>query len=341
MDSFRARAAKHELLEGVGEKGIDQLQKSSVLIVGAGGLGSPAALYLAGSGLGRLGLIDEDRVDRGNLNRQILHDDQNVDRAKVSSAKERLSKLNPDLQIDIFDERLREDNIKTHLAGYDFVIDGTDNFTSKFLINDACFFLNKPFSHAGAIKFEGQTMTVLPKQSACVRCLFEEPPPPEVVGNCSEEGVFGPLTGVIGCMQAAEALKVLLGLGDSLAGAILTVDVLKMRFRKVSVPQNPSCRLCGDMPEILEIREEGVTHCKNEIEQRWIFTFTNSETVIKAERALKTSGLEVESRVTPRQLSHECGICLEAHVEDEGEVLHLLKSRKIKVIRHGSLKKFY
>ena len=214
------------------------------MVIGAGGLGSPAALYLAAAGVGQIGLVDGDKVDLSNLQRQILHATNDLTRPKVFSAKETLNALNPDVKIFAYNERANVNNITDIIRDrdYDFVLDCTDNFESKFLINDACVSLRKPFSHAGILHFGGQLMTCLPFKSSCYRCVFEEPPPAKTFGR---EGVFNVTAGVIGTLQAGEALKYILGVGELLTDCLLTFDALKSQFRRIKISRNKNCRACG------------------------------------------------------------------------------------------------
>ncbi|MCW5829822.1 MAG: ThiF family adenylyltransferase [Deltaproteobacteria bacterium] len=238
-----------------------RLAEKSVLLVGAGGLGSPAAMLLAASGVGRLGIVDSDVVDRSNLQRQILHKDWLVGRPKVESARQMLTRLRPDLTVDTHNLWLNASNIGGIINAYDVVIEGSDNFATKFLVNDACVIAEKPFVIAGILRFHGQLMTVLPHRSGCYRCLFEAPPPPGEVPGCSEAGVLGVVAGLMGALQATEAVKLLLGMGQPLAGRLLTWDALRASFREVPVPRNPNCAVCGESPTIREPRDSEL-HCE-------------------------------------------------------------------------------
>lgn len=240
------RYSRHILLSEMGEEGQEKLLDSRVLIVGAGGLGSPAAMYLAAAGVGNIGIVDDDNVDLTNLQRQIIHTNQNIGKPKVLSAKERMNGINPDVKVETYGMKLDETNVKSIFSEYDFVIDATDNFEAKFLINDTCVELGKAFSHGGIQKFSGQLMTYVPGKGPCYRCIFEEPPEPGTVPTCREVGVIGCMAGMIGTMQSMEAVKYLLGIGDLLTGQFLTVDALTMEFRKVKFPKkNPNCPVCG------------------------------------------------------------------------------------------------
>lgn len=255
------RYSRHIILPEVGGKGQMTLLSGRVLLVGAGGLGSPAALYLAAAGVGTIGLVDGDVVDLTNLQRQVAHATADVGRPKVESAAAKCRAINPDVTVRLYPEHLRADNAPGILKDYDFVIDGTDNFAAKFLVADACYFAGKPYSHAGILRFEGQTTTVIPRQSACYRCLFPAPPPPNAVPSCSQAGVLGVLAGIMGTIQAAEAVKYLLGIGDLLTNRLLVFDALRMTFRTVPFKRNPGCPICGAAPAITELRDEAPAVC--------------------------------------------------------------------------------
>jgi molybdopterin/thiamine biosynthesis adenylyltransferase len=251
------RYSRHILLPEVGGKGQKKLAKAKILIVGAGGLGSPAALYLAAAGVGTLGLIDSDVVDLTNLQRQILHHTSDVGRPKVISGKEKIQALNPDVSVSMYEERLTAGNALKIISNYDVVLDGVDNFTAKFLINDACFFADKPLVHGGILRFDGRVTTIIPKKSACYRCVFKTPPPPGLVASCQEAGVIGVLAGIIGTIQATEALKLVLGIGHPLINRLLDFDARKTQFREIKVRRNPTCALCSDHPSITELFDDG------------------------------------------------------------------------------------
>ena len=255
------RYSRHILLKGVGGKGQQKLLDAKVLIVGAGGLGSPVALYLAAAGVGTIGIVDADSVELSNLQRQIVHMTQDVDRPKVISAKETLNELNPDVTVVPYRARVGEDNVLELISDYDFIVEGTDNFPTKFLVNDACVFADKPFSQGGILRFQGQTMTHLPG-SACYRCVYDSPPPKEAVPSCSEAGVFGAIAGILGTIQAAETIKFLTGVGTVLANKVLFFDALPMEFRSVDVSPNPDCPVCGENPSITEIKEYEQPSCE-------------------------------------------------------------------------------
>ncbi|MGI9951762.1 ubiquitin-like small modifier protein 1 [Moorellaceae bacterium AZ2] len=246
------RYSRHIILPEVGGKGQQKLLKSRVLIIGAGGLGSPAALYLAAAGVGTLGLVDFDRVDLSNLQRQILHHGHDIGRLKVESAQDALRDINPDVRVVTYPFSLTSANALEVIRDYDVVINGCDNFPTRYLVNDACVLLEKPLVDGSIFRFEGQATVFLPGKG-CYRCLYPSPPPPGSVPSCAEAGVLGVLPGLVGIIQAAETLKLLLGLGSSLAGKLLFIDALEMNFRQFRVPRNPSCPVCGKNPTIREL----------------------------------------------------------------------------------------
>jgi molybdopterin/thiamine biosynthesis adenylyltransferase/rhodanese-related sulfurtransferase len=248
-----ARYARHTMLPEVGEKGQAKLLKSRVLCLGAGGLGSPSALYLAAAGVGTLGIIDADTVDASNLQRQVLHGTDRVGMPKVESAKKTLSNLNPDVNVVTFDERLvRENADRIFDQGWDVIVDGLDNFSTRYLVNDASIWKKIPVVHGSIFRFDGQVTTFWPGKGPCYRCLYPEPPPPELAPSCSEAGVLGVLPGIIGVIQATEAVKILLGIGEPLVGRLLTYDSLKMKFGSLKLRRDPRCPVCGDHPTITE-----------------------------------------------------------------------------------------
>ena len=245
------RYSRHIILKEVGAKGQKKLLNAKVLVIGAGGLGAPVAMYLAAAGVGTIGIADADVVDLSNLQRQIIHATQDVGKPKVQSAKETMEAMNPDVKVITYHTFVTSDNILDLIKDYDFIIDGTDNFPAKFLINDACVMAKKPFSHAGIIRFQGQLMTYVPGQGPCYRCVFKEPPPKDAVPTCKQAGVIGAMGGVIGSLQAMEAVKYILGVGNLLTGYLLTYNALTMEFRKIKLPTNTKdCAVCGDHPTI-------------------------------------------------------------------------------------------
>lgn len=247
------RYKRHLLLEGVGPEGQERLLAGRVLLLGAGGLGSPAALYLAAAGVGTLGLVDFDVVDASNLQRQVLYDSADVGQPKVAMATKRIRALNPDVNVQVHETRLAGDNAREIMSGYDVIVDGTDTFPSRYLSNDVAVWLGLPLVYGSIMRFEGQVSLFDTKNGGpCYRCLFPEPPPPELAPNCAEAGVLGVLPGVIGTLQATEAIKLLLGAGRPLRGRLLTYDALEMEFREFSIPRDPDCAVCGDAPTITE-----------------------------------------------------------------------------------------
>lgn len=247
------RYSRQIILPDVGGKGQEKLLNGKVLIIGAGGLGSPAALYLASAGVGKLGIVDSDAVELNNLQRQIVHSTKTVGRPKVESAKERLNAINPDVKVISYNLRITSDNIMDIIKDYDVVIDGSDNFPTRFLVNDACVIAKRPLSHGGIFRFDGQAITILPGESTCYRCLFPEPPPPGLVPSCQEAGILGAVAGIIGTIQANEALKYILGIGGLLAGRLLIFNALDSSFRQVNVPRDPDCPVCGKNPTITKL----------------------------------------------------------------------------------------
>lgn len=246
------RYSRHIILPQVGGKGQRKLLEASVLLIGAGGLGSPAAVYLAAAGVGKLGIVDFDSVDLSNLHRQILHQNRDVGRPKVVSAAETVANINPDVEVVQHHLQLTAENTLDIVALYDIVVDGSDNFPTRYLVNDACVLAKKPNVHGSIFLFEGQASVFLPGKG-CYRCLFPSPPPPGMVPSCQEAGVFGALPGVIGLIQAIETIKLILGVGQSLSGYLLAFDALEMEFRKMKLNRNPACPICGDSPTITEL----------------------------------------------------------------------------------------
>jgi len=250
------RYSRHIMLKEVGGKGQEKLLNGSVLVIGVGGLGSPAALYLAAAGVGTIGIADADVVDLSNLQRQIAHHTADIGVPKVASARAKMVAMNPGVTVVTHHVRVSAANIADIVEGYDFVIDATDNFAAKFLINDASVLAGKTYSHGGILRFDGQTITVRPGETACYRCIFPAPPPEDAIPACSRAGVIGVLPGVIGTIQATEAIKYLLGQGELLTGRLLTYSALRMKFREVPVRRNPACPTCGDNPTITGLRDE-------------------------------------------------------------------------------------
>lgn len=255
------RYSRHILLQDVGVEGQEKIRQGKVLVVGAGGLGAPVALYLAAAGVGTIGLVDADVVDLSNLQRQIIHFTPDVGIPKVESAKAKINQINPNVEVKTYKTFLRADNAQEVIKDYDFIVDGTDNFPVKFLINDACVISGKPFSHGGILRFEGQTFTHLPG-TACYRCMFNSPPPAGAVPTCSQAGVLGAIAGMLGTIQAAEVLKYLTGVGDLLIDTLLTFNAKTMDFRKIKVHQHVSCPICGDKPTITQLIDYELPPCE-------------------------------------------------------------------------------
>jgi adenylyltransferase/sulfurtransferase len=248
-----ARYSRHLIMPEVAMDGQKRLKAAKVLLLGAGGLGSPLGLYLAAAGVGHLGLVDFDVVDFSNLQRQVLHTTRDVGRPKLESAEEHLRAINPEIDITTHETRIAAANALDLIRPYDIVIDGTDNFPTRYLVNDACVLLGKPNIYGSIFRFDGQASVFHPPAGPCYRCLYPEPPPPGMVPSCAEGGVLGILPGVIGCIQATEAIKLILGKGEPLIGRLLLYDALDMRFRELRVRRNPDCPLCGDRPTIKQL----------------------------------------------------------------------------------------
>ncbi len=248
------RYSRHIILPEVGGVGQQKLLDAKVFCLGAGGLGSPALMYLAAAGIGTLGCADADVVDLSNLQRQIVHNTETIGVAKVESARRTIEKMNPDVKMNIYNKRLGLDNIREILRDYDIILDGSDNFPTRFLMNDACFFEGKTLISGSMFRFDGQVTTFKPHEGLpCYRCLYPEPPPPGMVPSCQEAGVLGALPGVVGVLQATEAIKEILGIGDSLAGHLMIYDALAMNFKKVKVRKDPECPLCSDAATIKDL----------------------------------------------------------------------------------------
>lgn len=246
------RYSRHILLQDVGVEGQERIRQGKVLVVGAGGLGAPVAMYLAAAGVGTIGIVDDDVVDLSNLQRQVIHFTADVGRPKVESARDKIRQINPHVNVQAHRCFLQADNALDLISEYDFVVDGTDNFPVKFLINDACVMAGKPFSHGGILRFEGQTFTHLPG-TACYRCLFGAPPPPNAVPTCSQAGVLGAIAGMLGTIQAAETLKYLTGVGELLTDRLLTFNAKTMEFRKIRTQRHDRCPLCGTHPTVTKL----------------------------------------------------------------------------------------
>ncbi|CEP67503.1 Molybdenum cofactor biosynthesis, MoeB [Moorella glycerini] len=260
------RYSRQIILKNVGGRGQEKLKQGKVLIVGAGGLGSPVAYYLAAAGVGTVGIVDSDRVDLSNLQRQILHNSDRLGRLKAESARETLLALNPALTINTYPLRLGKDNILAIIRDYDVIVDGVDNFPTRYLLNDACVMTGKTMVEGGVLQWDGLVMTIKPGQGPCYRCIFPDPPPPGAVPSCQEAGVMGPVPGLIGAIQATEVIKILLGVGETLTGRLLIYNALEMRFREIKAERNRNCPVCGENPRIREL-EEYTFVCKAKCER--------------------------------------------------------------------------
>jgi adenylyltransferase/sulfurtransferase len=273
------RYSRHLIMPEVGVDGQEKLKRGSVLCIGAGGLGSPAALYLAAAGVGRIGIVDFDVVDYSNLQRQVIHGTPDVGRSKLASAKDRLLALNPHVTIDTYETALSSKNALELFQPYDVILDGTDNFPTRYLTNDACVILGKPNAYGSIFRFEGQASVFATKGGPCYRCLYPEPPPPGLVPSCAEGGVLGVLPGVIGTIQATEAIKLITGIGEPLIGRFLIYDALRMKFRELKLKRDPDCPVCGTNPTVTELIDYeqfcGVAPAAPEVA---VSTSTNNET---------------------------------------------------------------
>jgi molybdopterin/thiamine biosynthesis adenylyltransferase len=247
------RYSRHIILPEVGGSGQQKMLKARVLLLGAGGLGSPAAYYLAAAGIGNLGIVDFDQVDLSNLQRQIIHSTDRIGMLKTESAKKTINALNPDVNVTLYNEKMDSSNIKSFIKDYDYVVDGSDNFPTRYLVNDACVMENKTLIHGSIYRFEGQVTVFKPNSGPCYRCLYPEPPPPGMAPNCQEGGVLGVLAGIIGNLQVVEVLKLILGIGEPLVGKLLIYDALKTEFRNLKLRKDASCPLCGEEPTIKEL----------------------------------------------------------------------------------------
>jgi len=256
--SERVRYSRHLILPEVGLQGQKKLKAGSVLIVGAGGLGSPAGMYLAAAGVGKIGIVDFDKIDLSNLQRQIMHATEDVGTSKCASAKKRMQEINPEIEVVVHEEQVSQANIEKLVKLYDVVIDATDNFSTRYLINDACVLGKKPNIYGAIYRFEGQASVFAPGQG-CYRCLFPFPPPPDTVPNCAEGGVLGVLAGIIGVLQATEAIRILIGMGSGLIGRLMLYDAMEMRFDTLNVKRNADCPICGDKPTITTVVDTAVS----------------------------------------------------------------------------------
>ena len=241
------------ILSEIGGVGQKKLLNAKVLIIGCGGLGSPCAYYLAGAGIGKIGLVDSDKVELNNLQRQIVHFIKDIGKRKTDSAKDKLESINSDVELITYPVRLTSENIINIIKDYDIIVDSSDNFPTRYLVNDACIMSNKPLSYAGILRFDGQVTTIIPHEGPCYRCIFSEPPPPGMVLSCQEAGVLGVVAGILGVIQATEVLKYILGKGTLLVGKLLIFNALEMDFRKLNIQKNKNCSICGSTPTITEL----------------------------------------------------------------------------------------
>ena len=331
-----ARYGRHLVLPEVGPQGQLRLRAASVLVVGAGGLGSPLALYLAAAGVGRIGLVDFDSVDLSNLQRQILYGTSDVGRAKVAAAMERLEDVNPHVSLQSHEVRLSADNALELVSDYDVIVDGTDNFPTRYLVNDACVLSGKPNVYGSIFRFEGQVSVFSAGRGPCYRCLFPEPPAAGTVPSCAEGGVLGVLPGIIGTLQATETLKWILGRGDSLCGRLLLFDALEMRFREVELRRDPACPVCGDAPTIRRLVESAADSCAAEAACQTT-EIDVRELHERLERGEKPLLLDVR---TPQEWSicRLAGAQLIPVQELEGRVDEIDRSREIVVYCHVGLR---
>lgn len=253
-DDQLKRYNRHIVMTSIGVEGQHKIADAKVLVIGAGGLGSAVLLYLAAAGIGNIGIADEDVVDVSNLQRQVIHFTPDLDKPKVLSAKEKITRLNPDISVTTHPTFVNPENILDLIQAYDFIVDGTDNFTAKFLINDACILAGKPFVHAGVQRFDGQMMTIIPGRTACYRCVFTAPPPPETLPSGSETGILGAVAGVVGTLQATEVLKYILGQGELLTNRLMIFDALAMSFREIQIKKRDTCQVCGSKSKIKSLK---------------------------------------------------------------------------------------
>ena len=306
------RYSRHLTLPEVGLVGQSTLKQARVLIVGAGGLGSPAALYLAAAGIGTLGIVDFDLVDRSNLQRQIIHGTSNIGAPKTDSARARLHDVNPHVTVETFAERLSSANALEVLKAFDVIVDGSDNFPTRYLVNDACVLLGKPNVYGAVFRFDGQVSVFSAKQGPCYRCLYAEPPPPDLVPSCAEGGVLGVLPGIIGSLQALETIKLIVGVGDPLVGRLLLFDGRRMQFRELALEKDPECPVCGARPTVTSLIDYEA-FCG-----------------VGAESRQEGAGAEITARELHRQRAHKPNLLLlDVREPREAEIAHIEGSRLI------------
>ncbi len=308
-----ARYSRHILLEEIGVSGQEKLKQAKALIIGAGGLGSPVALYLAAAGVGTIGLADFDKVELHNLQRQIIHGQSDIDRPKIESAKEMLNEINPHVNLQFHEEGLQAHNALELFSQYDIIIDGTDNFATRYLNNDAAFLANKPLVYGSIFKFEGQASFFHPREGGpCYRCLFPEPPPPGSVPNCGEAGVIGALCGIVGSIQAMETIKYLTGIGESLSGKLLFVDTMNMGFKTLKLKKDPCCPLCGDDPKYTSIQAENYQEtCDSKLD---------TQAGSKQETNMTESPIEINVEQTKAQLAEGNSILVDVREKFERDI---------------------
>jgi adenylyltransferase/sulfurtransferase len=287
------RYSRHLIMPEIGVDGQKKLKAGSVLCIGAGGLGSPAAMYLAAAGVGRIGVVDFDVVDFSNLQRQIIHGTKDVGRSKLASAKDRLLDINPHIQVDVYEEALSSENALRLFEPYDVILDGTDNFPTRYLTNDACVLLGKPNAYGSIFRFEGQASVFSTKEGPCYRCLYPEPPPPGLVPSCAEGGVLGVLPGVIGVIQATEAIKLIAGIGEPLIGRFMIYDALRMKFRELKLRKDPDCPVCGTHPTVTRLIDyEEFCGLRPAVSEEQMAVATNA-----ASNATEISSIELKARL--------------------------------------------
>nr|WP_224772607.1 molybdopterin-synthase adenylyltransferase MoeB [Pelagicoccus enzymogenes] len=308
-----ARYSRHILLEEIGVAGQQKLKNAKVLVIGAGGLGSPAALYLAAAGVGTIGLADFDKVELHNLQRQIIHGQSDVDRPKIESAKDTLTEINPHVKLQFHDEGLQPHNAIALFSQYDIIVDGTDNFATRYLNNDAAYLAGKPLVYGSIFKFEGQASFFHPKASGpCYRCLFPEPPPPGSVPNCGEAGVMGALCGIVGSIQSMETIKYITGIGENLSGKLLFIDTLNMGFKTLKLKKDPHCPLCGEKPTYTSIEAENYQEtCETKLE-------SPNNTSIKND--MNESPIEIDVTTTKAKLAEGESILIDVREQYEREI---------------------
>lgn len=338
----KSRYARHLILPEFGLEGQQKLKASSVLLVGAGGLGSPLAMYLAAAGVGRIGLVDFDVVDTSNLQRQVIHGTKDVGRPKLASARDRIADINPHVEVELHNTHLSSENALEIIRGYDVVADGTDNFPTRYLVNDACVLAGKPNVYASIFRFEGQVSVFgMPPgaghdNTPCYRCVYEQPPPPGLVPSCAEGGVLGVLPGLVGTMQATEVIKVLTGIGEPLVGRLLLVDALSMTFRTLKLRRNPACPVCGDHPTQTELIDYqafcGLPAANGAAEEAGVPEVTVTELKARLDRGDRPFILDVR-KPHEYEIAHLSGVLIPVD-ELEGRLEELAAHREEEIVVH-------